>query len=143
MSESTHLVIYDGDCPLCTFQMKILTWMDWLNLTTLVPLTDAKVGRIAPQLTREQLLSAIHCLDKHGRIHRGARCIRFLSLRMPLLLPLGLFLWLPGIIWIAEKVYQWISRNRLVLSRLFGCGDACGWVPERKRSQQDVFKDQG
>ena len=43
MSASTHYVIYDGDCPLCTFQMKLLTWMDWLNQTTLVPLANEKV----------------------------------------------------------------------------------------------------
>jgi len=45
------------------------------------------------------------------------------------------------VIWIAEKIYQWISRNRLILSRVFGCKDACGLVPERKRDQEDIFHD--
>ena len=94
-----------------------------------------------PDLSREALMSAIHCLDTSGRIHRGARCIRFLSMRMPLLIPLGLVLWFPGVILIAEKIYQWISRNRLILSRVFGCKDACGFVPERKRDQEDIFHD--
>lgn len=141
MSASTHYVIYDGDCPLCTFQMKLLTWMDWLNQTTLVPLANEKVQTLVPDLSREALMSAIHCLDTSGRIHRGARCIRFLSMRMPLLIPLGLVLWFPGVILIAEKIYQWISRNRLILSRVFGCKDACGFVPERKRDQEDIFHD--
>jgi len=141
MDQSTHVVIYDGDCPLCTFQMKLLTWMDWFNVTTLVPIADPKVQALAPELKREDLMAAIHCLDTQGRIHRGARCIRFLSMRMPLLILLGLVLWIPGVIWIAEKVYQWISNNRLILSRLFGCKDACSIMPQRQRQQEDIFKE--
>ena len=136
----TNVVIYDGDCPLCTFQMKLLTWMDWLNTTTLVPLADPKVKALAPQLKREDLMAAIHCLDKQGNIHRGARCIRFVSLRMPMLVPLALVLWIPGVIWIAEIIYRWVSNNRLILSKLFGCKDACAIMPQRQRSQDDVFK---
>ena len=140
MFPTTNVVIYDGDCPLCTFQMKLLTWMDWLNTTTLVPLSDPKVQALAPQLKREDLMAAIHCLDKEGSIHRGARCIRFVSLRMPLLIPLALVLWIPGVIWVAEKIYQWVSNNRLILSKLFGCKDACTILPERRREQGDIFK---
>jgi len=42
-------------------------------------------------------------------------------------------LWFPGVIWIAEKIYMWISRNRLLLSRLFGCKEACAILPARRR----------
>jgi len=140
MVPDTNVVIYDGDCPLCTFQMKLLTWMDWLNITTLLPIADPKVQALAPQLKREDLMAAIHCLDKKGNIHRGARCIRFVSLRMPLLIPLALVLWIPGVIWIAEKIYEWVSNNRLILSKLFGCKDACSIMPQRQRDQGDVFK---
>lgn len=140
MEQDTNVVIYDGDCPMCTFQMKLLTWMDWFNVTTLLPISDPKVQAIAPQISREDLMSAIHCLDKQGHIHRGARCIRFVSLRMPLLIPLAIILWIPGVIWFAEKIYQWISANRLILSKVFGCKDTCGIVPQRQRKQEDVFK---
>jgi predicted DCC family thiol-disulfide oxidoreductase YuxK len=50
-----------------------------------------------------------------------------------LLIPLAVFLWIPGVIWVAEKIYMWISRNRHLLSRLFGCKQACALLPERKR----------
>ena len=128
-----HTVLYDSDCPLCTFQMKMLTWLDWLNRARLRPIKEPEAAALAPHLTREDLMEAIHCITPAGVIHRGARAIRFLSLRMPLLVPLGLFLWFPGVIWIAEKVYMWISRNRLLLSKLFGCKGACAILPERKR----------
>jgi predicted DCC family thiol-disulfide oxidoreductase YuxK len=133
VSSSKITLIYDGDCPLCRFQMKLLTWLDWFNRVRLLPIKDAEVAAIAPTLTRERLLEAIHCVTPAGRIHRGARCIRHLGLRMPLLVPLSIFLWLPGVIWIAERIYMWISRNRHLLSRWFGCGEACSIMPARHR----------
>ena len=49
-------------------------------------------------------------------------------------------LWLPGVIWVAELVYRWVSRNRHLLSRLFGCKEACTLLPTRDRPQ-DVKPD--
>lgn len=130
-----HTVLYDRDCPLCTFQMKSLTWLDWLNKVEFLPIQEDAAAAKAPHLSRADLLEAIHCITPENAIHRGARAIRFLGMRMPLLVPVGLFLWIPGVIWIAEKFYMWISRNRLVLSKLFGCKGACAIMPERDRDQ--------
>ncbi|MEM0897209.1 MAG: DUF393 domain-containing protein [Verrucomicrobiota bacterium] len=128
-----HIVLYDGECPLCTFQKKALTWLDWGDRVRFVAIKDEEAKGIAPQLTRDDLLEAIHCVTPEHEIHRGARAIRFLGLRMPLLFPLGLFLWLPGVIYVAELVYRFVSRHRLVFSRLFGCKGACAIMPERRR----------
>jgi len=133
-----HIVLYDDECPLCTFQMRVLTWLDWFGALSLIPLSHESAARLAPHLSREDLQEAIHCIAKDGRIHRGARCIRFVGLRLPLLVPVGLFLWIPGVIQIAEVVYQWISRHRLLLSRLFGCKGACAILPARPRAQDDL-----
>jgi predicted DCC family thiol-disulfide oxidoreductase YuxK len=133
-----HVVLYDGECALCTFQMKVLTWLDWRHALTLVPLADPRAAEIAPQIGREDLLEAIHCVTPEGRIHRGARAIRFVGLRLPLLVPVALFLWIPGVIFLAEIVYRWISRNRLLLSRVFGCKDACAILPARKREHDKL-----
>ncbi len=132
----TNFVLFDDHCPLCTFQMKVLTWLDWLNVITLLPISDARATEVAPGLTREDLLEAILCVAKDGQIYRGARCFRYAGMRMPLLVPVALVLWLPGVIWIAERIYMWVSRNRLLLSRLFGCIEACAIMPARKRSNE-------
>jgi predicted DCC family thiol-disulfide oxidoreductase YuxK len=113
--------------------MKLLAWMDWGNRIALTPLSDPGVAGIAPSLTPEALREAIHCVTPSGRIYRGARAIRFVGMRVPPLWPLALFLWSPGVIFIAEIVYQWISRNRYLLSRVFGCKDACAILPTRNR----------
>lgn len=113
--------------------MKALTWLDWLDRVRFVPIASERAAAIAPGLTREDLLEAIHCVTPEGRIHRGARAIRFLGWRMPLLVPAALFLSLPGVIWVAERVYQFVSRHRLVFSRWFGCQGACALMPQRAR----------
>ena len=138
MPTDSHVVLYDGDCSLCTFQMKLLTWLDWFSVVTLVPIADPRVSVLAPTLTREALHEAIHCVARDGRIHRGARCIRFVGLRMPLLVPLALVLWIPGVIYIAEIFYRWISRNRHLLSRAFGCKEACALMPARNRAAETL-----
>jgi predicted DCC family thiol-disulfide oxidoreductase YuxK len=132
-----NIVLYDDACPLCTFQMRTLTWLDWFNFVSLLPISHPQAAAIAPSLTREDLLEAIHCVAADGQIHRGARCIRFVGLRMPLLVPIALFLWLPGVIWVAEKFYMWVSRNRHLLSRLFGCKEACAILPQRRRQNEE------
>ncbi len=134
-----NVVLYDAQCPLCVFQMRLLTWLDWCNILSLVPASDSTVARIAPQITADELQSAIHCISRDSKIYRGARCIRFIGLRMPLLVPLALFLWIPGVIFIAEIFYQMISRNRLVLSRLFGCKEACAILPKHQRDQDKIL----
>jgi predicted DCC family thiol-disulfide oxidoreductase YuxK len=59
-------------------------------------------------------------------------------MRLPLLVPVALFLWIPGVIFAAEIIYQWVSRNRLLLSRVFGCKDACALLPAKKREQDKL-----
>jgi len=137
MSErrANHVVLYDGECSLCTFQMRVITWLDWFNAVVLMPIADPRAHEIAPRLTRTDLLEAIHCVTTDGRIYRGARCLRFIGLRMPLLFPFSLLLWFPGVIYVAEMVYRWISRNRYLLSKVFGCKEACAIMPARKRAE--------
>ena len=136
----THLVLYDDGCSFCTFQMRLLTWLDWLNRTTLVPISHPDRPRIAAGISPEALQEAMHCITPEGTIYRGARCIRFLSARLPLALPLALILWIPGAIWVAEWVYARVSRNRYLLSRWFGCAGACAVLPARQRSTDKSLK---
>lgn len=135
MAAAPYIVLYDDQCPMCTFQMKVLTWLDWFDSVRLTPLSHPEAAQIAPQLRREDLLEAIHCVTPEKKIFRGARCIRFLGMRLPLLVPIALLLWFPGVIWVAEKIYAWVSRNRYLLSRLFGCKEACAVMPARKRKK--------
>ncbi|MBI1839622.1 MAG: DUF393 domain-containing protein [Verrucomicrobia bacterium] len=136
---STHLVIYDDRCSFCVFQMRALTWLDWFNRVSLVPASHPDVPQYTPGILPAAFQEAIHCVTPDGRVYRGARAIRFLCARMPLAWILALILWIPGVIWIAERVYRWVSRNRYVLSRFFGCGGACAVMPVRERENEKTL----
>ena len=132
MSSPRNLLIYDDGCPMCTFQSRLLGWLDWFHRLRPLPISSPEAREAAPEITREQLLEAIHCVTPSGTIHRGARALRHVGFRIPLLFPLSLILWIPGVILIAEIAYRWVSRNRHLLSRLFGCKEACSILPERR-----------
>ncbi len=137
-SRATNIVLYDSDCSLCTFQSRLITWLDWFNTVSLLPIADPRAHEVAPRLTRTDLHEAIHCVAKNGKIFRGARCLRFIALRMPLAFLFSLVLWIPGVIYLAEIFYQWISRNRYILSRVFGCKEACAILPARRRENEEA-----
>jgi len=133
---ATNIVLYDSDCSLCTFQSRLITWLDWFNTVSLLPIADSRAHEIAPRLTRTDLQEAIHCIAKNGKIFRGARCLRFIGMRMPLAFPFSLLLWIPGVIYIAEIFYRRLSRHRYLLSRVFGCKEACAILPARQRANE-------
>jgi predicted DCC family thiol-disulfide oxidoreductase YuxK len=137
---STHIVLYDDACSLCTFQMRVITWLDWFNTVSLLPISNPRAAVLAPTLTREALLEAIHCLATDGHIYRGARCFRFIGMRMPLVVPMAIVLWVPGVIWVAERIYMWVSRHRYLLSRMFGCKEACAIMPTRQRDNEKALQ---
>ncbi len=130
--EATNIVLYDDHCPLCVSQTRLLRQLDWFNSFRFQGISDPRSIELIPNVKCEDLLAAIHCVSKDGKIFRAARCFRFLALRIPLLIPLALTLWIPGMIWIAEKIYSRIARNRYFLSRFFGCKEACSILPPRK-----------
>jgi predicted DCC family thiol-disulfide oxidoreductase YuxK len=139
-SRVAHIVLFDDECSLCTFQSRLITWLDWFNTVSLLPISSPRAGEVAPRLTRTDLQEAIHCVTREGRIHRGARCLRFVGMRMPLAAPFALLMWLPGVIWVAEIFYGWISRNRYLLSRMFGCKEACAIMPVRRRANESELQ---
>ena len=117
--------------------MRLLKRLDWFGAMALLPISDPRTQTVAPHLAREQLMEAIHCVTGGGKIHRGARCLRFLGMRLPLLVPVALVLWIPGAIQVAEMVYRWVSRRRLCLSSVFGCKGVCAVLPERHCSKKE------
>ena len=70
MVRNQHIVLYDSDCPLCTFQMRLVTWLDWLNKVRLVPISEPEATGIAPELTRELRDRMVEgCNDIAGERH--------------------------------------------------------------------------
>lgn len=124
MSRSVHHVIYDDSCGFCVRQMWLLRRLDWLGRFRLVTRSSPEARRLG--LSPEALLQAVHCVTADGRVFRGARCLRFVGLRVPLLALLAALLWVPGMLELAERAYAWVSRNRHRLGGTAGPASTCG-----------------
>jgi predicted DCC family thiol-disulfide oxidoreductase YuxK len=126
------IVLFDDKCPMCTFQSRLLTRLDWLHRIQFMPISDPRVPSLAPDVKHESLMASMHVLTPKGRIHNGARGVRYIAARLPLLWPVCLLLWIPGMIYISEIAYRTVARNRYLISKLFGCKTACAVLPEKR-----------
>ena len=111
--------------------MRTLRRLDWLERFELRPASDPGPEVTALGVTPQALAGAIHCVTPDGRVMQAARCLRFIGLRVPLLMPVALLLWVPGMLPLAEVVYRWVSQNRYRF-RPCRCGaNACKLEPPK------------
>jgi predicted DCC family thiol-disulfide oxidoreductase YuxK len=106
------VVLYDGDCGFCSRWMVWVKRLDWLGRFDLLSLHSPLAGLAAPGISSADLMEAMHCITPGGVVYRGAHAVRHIALRLPLGIPLGLLLWIPGIMPLAEKGYAMVSRRR-------------------------------
>jgi len=138
MDSRRHVVLYDDACPLCRSQVRLLCRLDWFDRLRFVPLSASAGVAHAAGLTTDVMLEAMHLVAVDGTVLRGARAFRFAALRLPLLAPLALGLWIPGALWVAERVYAWISRNRYRLNGKRDCGEACSSGPPTASARGEI-----
>lgn len=110
-----HALIYDGNCPFCRRGIQWLRRLDWLDCFECIPAASRRAVQVAPAISYETLMTAVHCITVEGRVIKAAAALRFAGLRVPLLAPLALICYLPGLSWLAEKAYRAIARRRYQL----------------------------
>ncbi len=127
MNRGVHRVIYDDDCAFCVRQVRRMHRLDWGRRFRAVPRSSPEAAALG--LAPSALATAVHCVTRDGRVLRGAACLRFVGLRLPLVAPLAALLWLPGALALAERIYARISRGRYRWGVGHPCrGPECGSV---------------
>jgi len=115
-------VSFDDTCRLCRSSVAWLRRLDWLGRFRFVPIQH--LPRAAPGLQiahPEQLERALHVFGSNGTVVGGARALRFIGMRLPLLTVPTLGLYLPFALRGAERAYAWVSTRRHALSRRWFC----------------------
>jgi predicted DCC family thiol-disulfide oxidoreductase YuxK len=116
------LVLFDGDCGVCTSSARWLGRLDRHGRLELIPLQAALGMPDAPSI--DVLLDAMHVRDSDGGWSVGGAAWIRISREVALLRPFGLLARLPLLRRFVEPTYALVARNRHRISRALGA-DAC------------------
>ena len=113
------VLIYDGDCAFCQSSVDLLERLEPRADIVAWQLTDlTELG-----ITEEQAAGAVQWIDENGAVRGGHEAIAgILGTAGQPWKSCGRMLVLPGISWVAAKVYQLVANNRY---RLPGGTPAC------------------
>ncbi len=110
------VVIYDGDCGICTAQVARLPWWDCQNKLAYLSLHDPEVQRRWPDMSHDRLMQEMAVVDGRGRRHWGPEAIRYLTGRLRRLRWATPLTYFPGSMILWRPLYRWVARNRYRLS---------------------------
>ncbi len=117
------VVIYDGNCRICTRQVARLPWWDCQGKLAYLSLHDPEVARRYPGLTHEMLMRDMYVVDRSGRRHRGAAALRYLSRRLRRLWWLAPVLHIPFSLPVWQWMYRQVADRRYRWGNVKDCGD--------------------
>jgi predicted DCC family thiol-disulfide oxidoreductase YuxK len=117
------MLVYDGDCTFCTRCVRVLERIGPDAEIVAWQLTDlAALG-----ITDEQATDAVQWVQIDGRVRSGHEAIAaILNTAGPSWKIVGRMTLLPGISWMAARVYRLVAGNRY---RLPGSTPACARSP--------------
>jgi predicted DCC family thiol-disulfide oxidoreductase YuxK len=111
-------VLYDGLCPLCIRTVRLLARLDLFRRLEFLDFRCMDLeeynGRSKLDLTRTDLEREMYVVFG-GKTYRGFYAYRRIALALPLLWPLGVWLFLPGVSLVGARVYGYVARNRFDL----------------------------
>jgi predicted DCC family thiol-disulfide oxidoreductase YuxK len=108
-------ILYDGRCPICRRAARKMSCTVQRRGFRLEPMqrhwVQEKLGARLAALPDELLL-----LLPDERLLHGVDAFLYLGRRIWWAWPAAVFVSLPGMTWLARRLYTWIARNRYALS---------------------------
>jgi len=121
------VVIYDGNCRICTAQVRKLAWWDCQGRLSYLSLHDPEAARRYPDLTHDMLMQQMYVVDRQGNRYGGAAAFRYLSRRLRRLWWLAPLLNIPGSLPLWQYAYRQVAKRRYRFGRTDECdNEACG-----------------
>ena len=119
------VLIYDGDCRICTAQVWRLARWDRNGRLAFLSLHDPEAARRYPDLSHDYLMTNMVLVDRAGRRHPGAAAARYLSTKLPMLWPLAPLLYIPLSLPLWQWCYRQVAKRRYLLGGKTACDGAC------------------
>jgi predicted DCC family thiol-disulfide oxidoreductase YuxK len=115
------VVIYDGECRICSAQIARLARLDRAGRLAFLSLHDPDVAARYPDLSHEALMADMYLIDQAGRRYRGAEVLRYLSAQLPMLWWAAPLLHLPGTLPIWQRLYRLFAKRRYRFGKVESC----------------------
>lgn len=128
---TADVVVYDGNCGFCRYQMNRLSRWDTGGRLSYVSLHAAEVYTRWPDLDPDQLLQEICVITRDGRRLFGAAAFKYLSTRLPKLWPLAVLMHIPFSMPLWRALYRGFARRRYRLSEKYPCTDNACHLPRK------------
>ena len=131
MAELT--VLFDGSCNLCRGSAERAQRFDKAQRIEFLDLYDQAAQQRFPQVNRDEALRLMQAVDSNGKVFSGSDAWARIAALLPGWNLVAWILLVPGIRWIAGKVYAWIARNRYRWNRAV-CKDGTCSLHVKKKS---------
>ena len=107
-----YYLIFDDTCPVCRTGVDHVRRLDQSGLIRPVPLSrpELPAGMVLPP--KDELTREIHLINARGKVWRGAAAVAEVARLYPKTRFWGWLMDLPGIRWVAAKVYRLVARYR-------------------------------
>ena len=105
-------VLFDGSCNLCRASVARVRPFDSHHRIEFLDLHDPSASLRFPQVDRDKAMQLMQAVDAHGRVFAGADAWARIGRLLPGWNLIAWILFVPGIHWLAGKIYAWIARNR-------------------------------
>ena len=120
------VLVYDGDCGFCTRCVRVVERMH--ARADIVAWQFADLPDLG--LTQAEAADAVQWVESDGTVRGGHEAVAAVLMNAgKVWWPLGRVLLVPGVSWLAAKVYRLVADNR---NRLPGGTPACALPPEQR-----------
>jgi len=110
MAELT--VLYDGSCNLCRGSAERVRRFDILHRIEFLDLHDPSAAERFPQVNRNEAMKWMQAVDSRNRVFSGSDAWARIGVLLPGWNLIARILLVPGIRWIAQRIYAWVASNR-------------------------------
>jgi predicted DCC family thiol-disulfide oxidoreductase YuxK len=118
-------ILYDGNCGLCRASVARLRRFDHGRRIELLDLHEPSVSARFPQVNREEALRLMQAVDPAGKVYAGVDAWARAGLVLPGWKLIAWPLLVPGIHFVAGRIYAWVARNRYRWNRELCADGSC------------------
>jgi predicted DCC family thiol-disulfide oxidoreductase YuxK len=119
-------VLFDGSCSLCRASVLRARRFDRHHRIEFLDLHDPQAAERFPQVNRDEAMRLMQAVDSSGHVFGGVDAWALIGRSLPGWSLVAWLLRVPGIHWLATKIYAWIARNRYRWNRDACADGTCG-----------------